>query len=112
MPKVMPQYLEMRRQQVVDAARACFARTGFHQTTMQDICGEAELSPGAVYRYFRSKEEIIEAIGEESRQRNIELINAAKAMALEHEENTFQIFNGLAKSFFLGEFDEEFCSLL
>jgi AcrR family transcriptional regulator len=59
MPKVLPEYLELRRQQILDAAAACFSRRGFHQTTMHDICGEAELSPGAVYRYFSSKEEII-----------------------------------------------------
>ena len=61
MPKVLPQYLETRRQQIIDAAAACFARSGFHRTTMQDICNEAELSPGAVYRYFQSKEDIIQA---------------------------------------------------
>jgi len=62
MPKVQPEYLEQRRQQILDAAAACFTRTGFHQTTMQDICTEADLSPGAVYRYFRSKDEIIQAM--------------------------------------------------
>ena len=111
MPKVMLQYLTMRRQQVLDAAGACFARNGFHQTTMQDICGEAELSPGAVYRYFRGKEEIIEAIGEEARQRNLELIEAAKREAAEHEGDTLQIFAGLARAFFFTTIDEEHCSL-
>jgi AcrR family transcriptional regulator len=55
MPKVTEAHLEARRQQILDAALACFSRRGFHQSTMQDICQEAELSPGAVYRYFRSK---------------------------------------------------------
>ena len=61
MPKVTQAHLEARRQQILDAAFGCFARQGFHQTTMQDICREAELSPGAVYRYFDSKEAIIAA---------------------------------------------------
>ena len=61
MPKVTEKHLEARRQQILDAAAACFARQGFHQTTMSDICREADLSPGAIYRYFQSKEEIIEA---------------------------------------------------
>ena len=61
MPKVTEAHLESRRRQILDAAFDCFARQGFHQTTMQDICRVAELSPGAVYRYFDGKEAIIEA---------------------------------------------------
>ena len=79
MPKVTEAHLEARRQQVLDAAFACFARNGFHQTTMQDICLEAELSPGAVYRYFDSKESIIEAITEECHLQNSAMIEAARA---------------------------------
>lgn len=62
MPKVSPAHREARRRQILDAARTCFARRGFHQTTMQDICRTSELSPGAVYRYFPSKDDIIEAL--------------------------------------------------
>ncbi len=49
----------------MDAARACFIRKGVHATSMQDIFAEAGLSAGAVYRYFKSKNEIIEAIADE-----------------------------------------------
>ena len=66
MPRVSAAHREQRRQQILDAARRRFARNGFHQTSMQDILGEAELSAGALYRYFRSKEEIIAAIAEEA----------------------------------------------
>jgi AcrR family transcriptional regulator len=69
MPKVSEEHLEARRRQIVDAAVACFARDGFHQATMQDICREARLSPGAVYRYFSSKDELIEAIADERHTR-------------------------------------------
>lgn len=51
----------------MDAALACFRRRGFHQATMQEICAEAAISAGAVYRYFSSKNEIIAAIAEEFR---------------------------------------------
>jgi AcrR family transcriptional regulator len=61
MPKVSEAYLEERRQQILDAATACFARKGFHQTTMEDIGNEAGVSPGVAYRYFESKEAIVEA---------------------------------------------------
>jgi hypothetical protein len=46
MPKVTEAHLEARRRQIVDAAAACFSQRGFHQTTMQDICKQAALSPG------------------------------------------------------------------
>ncbi len=54
-----------RRQQILDAAELCFRRRGFHQATMQEICAEARISPGALYRYFDSKADIIAAIAED-----------------------------------------------
>jgi AcrR family transcriptional regulator len=65
-PKVSEAHRERRRQQILDAARRRFARNGFHQTSMQDILGDAGLSAGALYRYFHSKEEIIAAIAEDA----------------------------------------------
>ncbi len=66
MPRVSDEHLAARRRQILDAAVTCFARQGLHRTTMQDIFREAELSPGAVYRYFPSKEAILRAIAEEA----------------------------------------------
>lgn len=57
-----------RRKQILAAAERCFARHGFHQTSMQEVCREAGLSPGSVYRYFRSKDDIIVAMVGENRQ--------------------------------------------
>lgn len=51
----------------MDAAVACFRRRGFHQATMAEICAEADISAGALYRYFSSKAEIIAAIAEDKR---------------------------------------------
>lgn len=62
-----PQLADRRRRQIMDAAIACFRRRGFHQATMQEICAEAAISAGALYRYFGSKADIIGAIAEESR---------------------------------------------
>ncbi len=56
-----------RRFEILQAAQSCFARSGFHQTSMQEICAEAGMSPGNLYRYFRSKEEIIAGIAERDR---------------------------------------------
>jgi AcrR family transcriptional regulator len=63
----MPQeHLDARRRQILDAARRCFIRNGFHATSMQDVFAEAELSVGAVYRYFKGKDDIIAAIAAEA----------------------------------------------
>jgi AcrR family transcriptional regulator len=70
MPKVTEAYLETRRQHILDSAIACFARKGFHQTTMEDIGNEAGLSPGVAYRYFNNKEDIILATIEDSVDRS------------------------------------------
>ncbi len=109
MPKVLPEYLELRRQQILDAAATCFSRRGFHQTTMQDICHEVELSPGAVYRYFPSKEAIIEGMCNRGSEANSQALEEGL-----NAEGTLSIFDELIRLFFL-EMDNlkslEFCSL-
>ena len=64
-PRVSEAHLAARRQQILDAARTCFLRNGFHQTSMQDVISEAGLSVGAVYRYFPSKNDLITALAEQ-----------------------------------------------
>jgi TetR/AcrR family transcriptional repressor of uid operon len=56
-----------RREEILAAAQRCFVRNGFHQTSMQEICAEAGMSPGNLYRYFSSKEAIIAGIAERDR---------------------------------------------
>ena len=64
MPRVSEDHLTARREQILAAARSCFLRNGLHNTSMQDLIREAGLSVGAVYRYFKSKNEIINAISQ------------------------------------------------
>ncbi len=65
-----PELAERRRRQIMDAAITCFRRRGFHQATMAEICAEASVSAGALYRYFSSKADIIGAIAEDKRGDN------------------------------------------
>ena len=67
MAKLTPETLRERSDHILDAAEICFARAGFHRTTMQDICREAAVSPGALYVYFNSKESLIAGIAERER---------------------------------------------
>lgn len=78
MPKVSEAYLDGRRAEILDAATECFSRNGFHRTTMQDVVTESRLSPGAIYNYFQSKEEIIEALADERHAREREAIRNAR----------------------------------
>ena len=102
MPKVSEAHVEARKEQIVNAAFLCFARKGFHPTTMQDICAEAHLSPGAVYRYFAGKEDIIQSACDEA-QAAQDVGFIAEALA---EPDTRAMFRGLAAAFF-SRFDDE-----
>lgn len=62
MAKMSAEHLSARRQQILEAARDCFALNGFHATSMQDILAASGMSAGGLYRYFKSKDELVEAI--------------------------------------------------
>lgn len=67
-----------RRHQFLNAAQACFSRRGFHQTTIQDISDEAGVSVGLLYRYFPSKDAVIEAMAEAHKGRIAETLERAR----------------------------------
>ena len=62
MPKVSEEHRTARREQILDAAMIRFADNGFQATGMADVIAATGLSAGAVYRYFKSKDQLIEAI--------------------------------------------------
>ncbi len=78
MPKVSDAYLDARRAQILNAAIICFARQGFHRATIHDIVEQSKLSPGAIYNYFGSKEDIIEAIANERHKEERRLVHEAQ----------------------------------
>ena len=62
MPKLTKDQQTERRARILDAAERSFSRAGFRGATMQDICREAGVSPGALYTWFDSKEAIVGGI--------------------------------------------------
>jgi TetR/AcrR family transcriptional regulator, repressor for uid operon len=66
---------EAQVQRILDAATKCFVRSGFRGASMHEICGEAGMSPGALYRYFPSKESVIEAISENHRREDMAFLS-------------------------------------
>lgn len=79
MPRVSQQYKDDQRALILDAARRCFVRNGFHQTSMQDVFTEAGKSAGAVYRYFPSKEDMIVATATQNLEDVGDVLRAAAA---------------------------------
>ncbi|MHC6592568.1 TetR/AcrR family transcriptional regulator [Arthrobacter sp. C152] len=64
MPKVSEEHRVAMRERIQQAALACVAEKGFSNVSMGDIIAEAGLSAGAVYVYYRSKEELIVDAGQ------------------------------------------------
>jgi AcrR family transcriptional regulator len=88
LPKISDEKQQERRDRILEAAETCFARSGFHRTTMSDICREAGISAGALYLYFDSKEALIEGIVARDRD---EFLGSFAAIAGEGD-----LFSGLA----------------
>jgi AcrR family transcriptional regulator len=65
-PRISDQRRAANRTAILDAARRCFARDGFHQTSMPDLVAEAGISAGAFYRYFAGKDEVVHEIARET----------------------------------------------
>jgi len=76
-----------RRAEIVKAARHLFQTKGYDKTTIQDVMDHLGIAKGTIYHYFKSKEELLEAIIENIVDENIEqmqiLMKDVKGNALE-----------------------------
>ncbi len=86
-----PDVREERREQIIVAAMAVFARLGFHDARMDDIVEESGLSKGALYWYFKSKEDIIAAIMDRFIGREIEGLEAALTLQVPASDKLLQL---------------------
>jgi AcrR family transcriptional regulator len=77
MPRISRARADARRRQILDAALRCFARRGFHKTTMQDVVEQSGLSPGSIYCHFSGKQDIMTALVEERHRRERDLLQRA-----------------------------------
>jgi len=91
-----------RRAEILAAAQRCFVRSGFHGASMQDICAEAGMSPGNLYRYFPSKEALIAGIAERDRA---EVAQQFASADLSH--GLFAVLEGMAHHHFAVRPDEQ-----
>lgn len=79
MPHLTDETRDARRRQILDAAAACFRRSGFTGTSMAEIIRESSLSAGSIYSHFSSKDEILQATAERTLQRAERILAEAAA---------------------------------
>src|SRR5262252_6753990 len=78
MPQPQTESVSDRPCQILDAALVCFAKRGFHQTSMHDISAEAGISVGLIYRYFENKEAVISAMADRHKKEISEVLERAR----------------------------------
>jgi AcrR family transcriptional regulator len=98
MPKLKPDVQRARSEHILDAAEKCFARAGFHRTSIHDICREASVSPGALYVYFDSKEALFAGLSERDRAEFAERLST-----LADAPDFLAALRGLGEQYFLEE---------
>ena len=76
---------QARRRQILDAAAICFAREGFHGTSIAALSKAAGMSPGHIYHFFANKEAIISALIERKLEASLEMVRQ-----FEDAEDVFQ----------------------
>jgi TetR/AcrR family transcriptional repressor of uid operon len=67
-----------RQTQILNAALVCFAKRGFHQTSVHDISAEAGISVGLIYRYFENKEAVISAMADRHKKEIYDMLERAR----------------------------------
>ena len=75
MPKITAAHEQQRRAQILSAAMACFARQGYHATSMDDVVRESGLSVGAIYSYFPSKEDLFLTLSDDRANQTLAYLN-------------------------------------
>lgn len=103
-----PAAVEDRREQIIEAALRVFARKGFNRSTNKDIATEAGITPGLIYHYFESKEELLKAAIEEHSP--VGLIHALPEQIFDQPPDTFLRF--MAKNMLELTESEQFVRLL
>jgi AcrR family transcriptional regulator len=79
MPKRDDEYMAQRREKILDAAVQCMTRTGLAGLSTTAICEAAEISMGALYTHFATKDEIVVGLAERAARRRREAFNFESA---------------------------------
>lgn len=108
MPRVRDEKsFQAKREQILAIATQCFIESGFHGTGMAKICKAAKMSAGALYRYFPSKESMIEAIVEQDRIETVFFVERLK----QAENKAIGLAELMVEAVYLYAEDRSYCQL-
>ena len=96
MSRVVPDYKEIARSNILQASIKVFSEKGFHGATMNEIANEVGVSKGTLYTYFKSKEDILNEIWIMSSQKILDLKNIYKGR--DFVEVLEELYDMMAKS--------------
>jgi AcrR family transcriptional regulator len=88
---------ELRRQQIMDAAKEVFAQKGSSSATIENIAEEAGFSPATIYLYFKNKDELSASL---SLQMLNDLIEKIKNISNQKSLNTEEKIKALPEAFY------------
>ena len=88
---------QIRRLHIINCAEAVAKKVGLNKMSMSAVAKEADLAPGTLYLYFKSKEELISQLALKSRERVLELFHEQSEQA----ENSLEAIRGMLRANFL-----------
>lgn len=89
MPKVLPEYKDIMRSKIALAALNVFSLKGYHNSKMEEIAEEAGLSKPTLYKYIKSKEDLLKLFTDSNFQMfEVQLLS-------DEDKDTYEIFNEL-----------------
>ncbi|PWW20559.1 TetR family transcriptional regulator [Cytobacillus oceanisediminis] len=98
-PIVSEQYKRKKKKEILAGALACFAKKGFQAATIDDIVAYSGISKGAIYNYFKSKEEIyLELMNEQTEATSARLVESISNLSSAEEklEYLFDIYREMS----------------
>jgi TetR/AcrR family transcriptional regulator, fatty acid metabolism regulator protein len=77
---------DKKKARIMDAALRVFARDGYHRATVDAIAELAGVGKGSVYRYFKSKEDLLKSLLMESSAEILDFVNHILSMEMDLAE--------------------------
>ncbi len=87
---------ENRKEQILIAASKVFAKKGYHNTSISDICTKADIARGTVYLYFQNKNDVFDTLIKKftnSMLENIAMFSDQESLTLQFNRNIGRIMD-------------------